>query len=206
MDQTFFYVVGISLVALAFIVSMIGLRVDGFPSNGVLRVGILFVALVVGLTAAAAVSSSGKEQEQRGAEANREAAATEATQAATNEAIGGGGSASGTQEEPAQPTTGPSGGNTPAGGADGAAVFADNGCGGCHTLAAASSQGEIGPNLDEALVDKDPAFIETSIVDPNAVVQPGYPADTMPPNFGTVIAPDDLKALVSYLSQSTSGK
>jgi cytochrome c553 len=32
----------------------------------------------------------------------------------------------------------------------GAAVFADAGCGGCHTLEAAGSSGSLGPNLDEA--------------------------------------------------------
>ena len=34
-------------------------------------------------------------------------------------------------------------------GGPGAQVFANNGCGGCHTLAAANSGGVTGPNLDE---------------------------------------------------------
>ena len=32
-------------------------------------------------------------------------------------------------------------------------VFAANGCGGCHTLEAAGSSGNVGPNLDEASPD-----------------------------------------------------
>ncbi len=36
-------------------------------------------------------------------------------------------------------------------GGPGAQVFANNGCGGCHTLAAAQSGGVTGPNLDEVL-------------------------------------------------------
>ena len=36
-------------------------------------------------------------------------------------------------------------------GGPGAQVFASNGCGGCHTLAAAGSGGVTGPNFDEAL-------------------------------------------------------
>ena len=36
-------------------------------------------------------------------------------------------------------------------GGPGAQVFANNGCGGCHTLAAAKSGGVTGPNLDEVL-------------------------------------------------------
>ena len=37
--------------------------------------------------------------------------------------------------------------------AAGAAVFASAGCGGCHTLAAAGSAGNVGPNLDELKPD-----------------------------------------------------
>ncbi len=36
-------------------------------------------------------------------------------------------------------------------GGPGAQVFASNGCGGCHTLAAAKSGGTVGPDLDEVL-------------------------------------------------------
>jgi mono/diheme cytochrome c family protein len=35
----------------------------------------------------------------------------------------------------------------------GAAIYADNGCGSCHTLADAGSTGNIGPNLDESSAD-----------------------------------------------------
>ncbi len=37
--------------------------------------------------------------------------------------------------------------------AAGEAIFAENGCGSCHTLAAAGASGSIGPNLDEAQPD-----------------------------------------------------
>ncbi|MFY9487229.1 MAG: cytochrome c [Solirubrobacterales bacterium] len=37
--------------------------------------------------------------------------------------------------------------------ADGKQIFADSGCGGCHTLAAAGSKGSSGPNLDELKPD-----------------------------------------------------
>ena len=33
---------------------------------------------------------------------------------------------------------------------DGAGIFAEAGCGGCHTLAAAGTNGSVGPNLDDA--------------------------------------------------------
>ena len=34
--------------------------------------------------------------------------------------------------------------------AAGEAIFASEGCGGCHTLSAANASGSVGPNLDEA--------------------------------------------------------
>jgi cbb3-type cytochrome c oxidase subunit III len=44
---------------------------------------------------------------------------------------------------------------TPAGGpTDGKAIFASAGCSGCHTLAAAGSTGNVGPNLDQAKPSK----------------------------------------------------
>ena len=48
--------------------------------------------------------------------------------------------------------TGPGTGGEGEGGeaADGKAIFAEAGCGGCHTLAAAGTSGTVGPNLDEA--------------------------------------------------------
>ena len=36
-------------------------------------------------------------------------------------------------------------------GGPGGQVFANNGCGSCHTFAAAGSHGAVGPNLDEVL-------------------------------------------------------
>ena len=35
----------------------------------------------------------------------------------------------------------------------GATIYAENGCGSCHTLADAGSTGNIGPNLDESTVE-----------------------------------------------------
>jgi mono/diheme cytochrome c family protein len=89
-------------------------------------------------------------------------------------------------------------------GGPGAQVFASNGCGGCHTLAAAGSGGVTGPNLDEVLPGQTPAMVEESIVDPNAHIAKGYSANVMPTNFGTLITPKEIEALVEYLIGSTS--
>jgi cytochrome c oxidase subunit 2 len=94
----------------------------------------------------------------------------------------------------------------------GAQVFEDNGCGGCHEFQAAGSKGTTGPSLDDlATVAKEAgqspdAFVEESIVDPNAFIAKGYPKDTMPPNFGDTLTPEEIDALVSYLLGSEGQK
>jgi mono/diheme cytochrome c family protein len=89
-------------------------------------------------------------------------------------------------------------------GGPGAQVFANNGCGGCHTLAAANSGGVTGPNLDEALPGQSAAMIEKSIADPNAEIVKGYPANVMPADFAQTLTPKELEDLVKYLLESTS--
>jgi mono/diheme cytochrome c family protein len=89
-------------------------------------------------------------------------------------------------------------------GGPGAQVFASNGCGGCHTLAAAESGGVTGPNLDEVLPGQTAAMIEKSIVDPNAKIAKGFPANVMPANYDSLISPAELEQLVEFLVESTS--
>jgi mono/diheme cytochrome c family protein len=89
-------------------------------------------------------------------------------------------------------------------GGPGAQVFANNGCGGCHTLAAAGAGGTVGPNLDEALKPGTSlAKIHEMIVNPNAEIAPGYPPNVMPQNFKETISPKELEELVQYLAENT---
>jgi mono/diheme cytochrome c family protein len=90
-------------------------------------------------------------------------------------------------------------------GGPGAQVFANNGCGTCHTLAAAKSGGVTGPNLDEVLPGQSEAMIHESIVDPNAKIAKGYPSNVMPQNFEQSLQPKEIEDLVKYLLESTSG-
>ncbi len=89
-------------------------------------------------------------------------------------------------------------------GGAGAQVFASNGCGGCHTLAAAGAGGVTGPSLDKVLPGQSAAMIKESIVNPNAKIAKGYPANVMPASFGTMLSPTELEQLVEYLIESTS--
>jgi hypothetical protein len=90
-------------------------------------------------------------------------------------------------------------------GGPGAQVFANNGCSGCHTLAAANAGGTTGPDLDKVLPGQSAAQIEQSIVDPNAKIAKGYPSNVMPNNFKQLIPPAQLAQLVRFLVSSTGG-
>jgi cytochrome c oxidase subunit 2 len=106
----------------------------------------------------------------------------------------------------------PGGGGAAAGGAEntlaaeGKQIFDTQGCSGCHTLKAAGATQTIGPDLDAVLADKDPDFIRTSIVDPDAELAPGFNQGIMPDNFGDALSPEELDTLVKFLSQSTQGE
>ncbi len=88
-------------------------------------------------------------------------------------------------------------------GGPGAQVFANNGCGGCHTLAAAGSGGVTGPDLDEVLPGQSAEEVKKDIVDPNAEIAKGYPPNVMPENFEQTIQPEEIDQLVEYLLEST---
>jgi len=85
-------------------------------------------------------------------------------------------------------------------GGPGGQVFANNGCGACHTLAAAESTGNVGPNLDDELPSQDEAMIREDIVDPNAEIAQGFSAGIMPEDYEQSIEPKDLDLLVKFLA------
>ncbi|HKC21136.1 MAG TPA: c-type cytochrome [Gaiellaceae bacterium] len=89
----------------------------------------------------------------------------------------------------------------------GKAIFAQQGCGSCHTFTPAGpdARGNIGPNLDNLAQYAKQAnqplkeFVSTSIAHPEAYIQPGYPKNVMPKTYGTLPA-QDLKDLVDFLT------
>lgn len=84
-------------------------------------------------------------------------------------------------------------------GGPGGQVYAAYGCGACHTMAAAESIGNTGPNLDDNLPGQSPAEIEESIVDPGAELVEGFEG-VMPGDYGETIPPEDLELLVEFLA------
>lgn len=100
-----------------------------------------------------------------------------------------------TQPATTEPTTT---GSTPAGGgkgdaAAGKSVFASAGCVGCHTLADAGSNGNVGPNLDDA---KPPyALVIMRVTNGKGVM----------PSFKGQLSDQQIKDVATYVS-SVAGK
>jgi len=85
---------------------------------------------------------------------------------------------------------------------DGLAVWVAQGCGSCHTLAAANAHGDIGPDLGSSLTGVPASYIKESIVAPSAHAAPGYATGMMPEDYASRIAPSELDRLVSFLQAS----
>jgi cytochrome c oxidase subunit 2 len=112
-------------------------------------------------------------------------------------------------EEPAAAES-PASGETepgPAASTPGGQLFVNTGCGTCHTLAAAGSTGETGPDLNEFLApDDNTAGIEVMIAEPNSELAEGYPANVMPQNYGQTLSKAEIHELAEFLVASTPAK
>jgi mono/diheme cytochrome c family protein len=86
----------------------------------------------------------------------------------------------------------------------GEAVYAEAGCGSCHTFGPAGSTGTTGPDLDELpdLAEKagQPLveFTRESIENPDAYVEEGFPSGVMPKS---TLDEEQLNNLVAFLTQ-----
>ena len=194
-DQTIFYILGAVLVLVALALSALGLRNERFPGGRGLQLGVTAaVVALVGATAVFAWMSAEEEQEHR---------AAELAEAAEQEPAGAESPAEAEVDSEAEGET--TTGETTAG-VDGAALFLDTGCGGCHQLEDAGTDATTGPPLDASLGDEDVEYIETSIVDPNDEIAEGFGPDIMPQTYEQQLSPEELDALVQYLAESTGAQ
>lgn len=90
------------------------------------------------------------------------------------------------------------------GGSPGAQLFSDNGCGSCHTFAAASASGTLGPDLDEVVPNMSKDEVHEALVDPNATIPKGYQPNIMP-SFDK-LSDEELDELVKFLMTSAGDK
>ena len=193
--------IGLGLVALVFIAFalissfVLPRRNPNFPGRGL---GVyLAVATLIFLAMIAAVVVFAKESEEEGH-------AAEVTETAPGDAEPTGTGTEPTETEPTETETGETEptetetgetetGETAGDAAAGEAVFASAGCGGCHTLEAAGSSGNVGPNLDE------------SQPDPNLVEQRVRNGAGAMPAFEGQLDDEQIANVVAYVVASTSG-
>ena len=76
---------------------------------------------------------------------------------------------------------------------NGKQLFGQNGCGGCHTLEAAGSTGNVGPNLDESKPDFELAVDRVT-----------HGKGTMPA-FEDQLSEEDINNVAAYVVESTGG-
>jgi mono/diheme cytochrome c family protein len=91
-----------------------------------------------------------------------------------------------------------------AGARTGEQIFTAAGCAGCHTLAKANANGDIGPSLDDLAQvageqEGSPEdYVRESLLDPDAVTAEGFQSGVMPSYEGR-LSDEQLQTLVEYL-------
>jgi cytochrome c553 len=93
-----------------------------------------------------------------------------------------------TRESPAAAPSGPVVVPANANAAAGVRVFADNGCGGCHTLGAAQASGQVGPNLDT---------LRPSYEQVRAKVEQG---GGVMPSFRDMLSPREIRDVAAFVA------
>jgi cytochrome c553 len=221
-DKKLLYVAGGCLILTALVFSFLGARSEKFPSPNQLKFVLGLTGALVLLTGFGALQTSRFEQAERRAQNEEAAKDSEAQDVANQQSLdeSSGGEASdpnsGTGSTPGSSNSGaPGGGVDQQGesqsstGASGTAtadveagrtLFQDTGCGGCHTLADAGTTGQVGPVLDDFVPDMTDDEVRTSITDPGAVVEDGFPDGTMPTTYGNELNETEIDTLVAYLT------
>ncbi len=157
--------VGFSLV----VALVIPRRNPNFPGDRVGLFALVAVLLVAGMLATVEVFGGEEEREDV---ARAENAVTEVQDSGEPDSESGGGGAS------------------PEGSPDGETVFAEAGCGNCHTLAAAGASGTIGPNLDETSASEE------------AVVEQVTNGGNGMPAFRDQLSEEDIRAVARFVVES----
>ena len=152
-------------------------RDPNFPGNRLGLFVVVAVVLFVGTIAGVVFFAKEEEEGEHGAEA------TEVQSTGTGEQ----------QETTATPTESEPSGEAEGDPAAGEAVFASAGCGGCHTLEAAGSSGNVGPNLDEAKPPHD------------LVVERVTNGKSPMPSFKGQLDEKQIQDVAAYVVDSTKG-
>jgi cytochrome c553 len=168
-------------------------RNPDFPGNRlglfIVVAALLFVGTMAGVVYFAKEEEHAEAAEHGGTGEEPETTVTTETTGESTDTTGGGETTGETE------TSGDTGESGEAQGdpAAGEQVFASAGCGGCHTLEAAGSSGNVGPNLDDAKPPHD------------LVVERVTNGMGAMPSFEGQLSDEDIQNVAAYVVESTQG-
>ena len=180
-NETILGLVALVLVVFSLVVSLVVPRRNpGFPGKSLRPFLFVAIALVVGMLATVELVGGEEEEEAEAAEVGgAEPAAPEETGEPGQPPAPG---------EPQAPAPSEAAGDAEGG----AEVFASAGCGSCHTLAAAGTTGNVGPDLDDAK----PPF--------ELVVERVTNGSPPMPSFRDQLSEEQIADVAAYVVESTS--
>ncbi len=91
-----------------------------------------------------------------------------------------------------------------AGVARGRALFADEGCDRCHSIAATGAEGKLGPRLD--VIDDDAGDIAEAIVEPREDTVDGFPEKLMPDDYGDRLSETQVADLAAFVAAAAGSE
>jgi len=83
----------------------------------------------------------------------------------------------------------------------GRALFEDEGCGRCHSIAASGADGKLGPRLDT--LDDDGDDIAEAIVEPRDDTADGFPEKLMPDDYAERLSDREVADLVAFVGAAS---
>lgn len=150
----------------------------------------LFVAMMTAVVVATGGEEHGAAEEHAETETGAATGEDQTTTEAETETEGETDTEAATTGEEEETTTGGESGGDAAAGAE---VFASAGCGGCHTLEAAGTSGNVGPNLDE---------LQPSEEQVATIVREGRGAM---PSFEGQLDDEQIADVSAYVSENAGG-
>jgi putative heme-binding domain-containing protein len=78
-------------------------------------------------------------------------------------------------------------------------LIAELACIACHKFDGPETL--VGPSLWDIGARQDTAYIRESILDPNAMITPGFPPMLMPPDLGQKMTGTEFEGLVQWLAE-----
>jgi len=88
--------------------------------------------------------------------------------------------------------------------ARGRALFEDEGCESCHSIAATGAEGKLGPRLDA--IDDDADDVAEAIVEPREDIADGFPEKLMPDDYGQRLSDREVADLAAFVAAAAGSE